>query len=372
MEARIWRAAALAAIVLSYCTAPVWAGTPQANPTGSYGGNFRTQHFVVTAATPEIAKAIAEQAEVYRRDLAILWLGRELPEWSAPCPITVQTGENLGAGGATSFMFERGQPFGWRMSIQGSYQRVMDSVLPHEITHTIFATHFGQPLPRWADEGACTTVEDASEKTKQHHNLIRFLQTNRGIAFNKMFRMREYPPDVLPLYAQGYSVTRYLIAQGGERHFVNYVGEGLRTENWPEATKKFYGYEDLSDLQVKWVAWVAAGSPPLEQRTPSTEAVAVVEQAPPSAYGDSSGPVARGQSPQREGLFNRWRSRGQRRRGGGEQLVEVPPQPQVTEQSSARQLPPQQPDQRVLEPVHGAAAGRSYYDRGSPSGTLPR
>ena len=35
-----------------------------------------------------------------------------------PCPITVQTGENL-AGGETSFMFERRPPpFGWRMSIR--------------------------------------------------------------------------------------------------------------------------------------------------------------------------------------------------------------------------------------------------------------
>ncbi len=354
MEARIWRAAALAALVLTSS-----AGLCAA-------ASFRTQHFVVTAATGEIAKSIAEQAEVYRRDLAILWLGRELPEWSAPCPITVQTGENLGAGGATSFMFERGRPFGWRMSIQGSYQRVMDSVLPHEITHTIFATHFGQPLPRWADEGACTTVEDASEKSKQHHNLIRFLQTNRGIAFNKMFRMREYPPDVLPLYAQGYSVTRYLIAQGGQRQFVNYVGEGLRTDNWPAATRKFYGYDDLSDLQVKWVAWVAAGSPPIQQRTLTSEAVASAEQALPSGFGDNNEPpVARGQSPEREGIFNRWRSRGQRLRGNSEQLVEVPQQPQATEQSSSRQLPPQQPEQRVLEAVHGAA-GRSYYDRGGP------
>jgi hypothetical protein len=249
----------------------------------------------------------------------------------------------------------------------------MDSVLPHEITHTIFATHFGQPLPRWADEGACTTVEDSSEKSKQHHNLIRFLQTNRGIAFNKMFRMREYPPDVLPLYAQGYSVTRYLIAQGGERQFVNYVGEGLRTDNWPAATKKFYGYEDLSDLQVKWVAWVAAGSPPLEQRAPAGEAVAAADQAAPSGYvSNNEPPVARGQSPEREGMFNRWRQRGQRLRGKSDQLAEVPGQPQFPEQSSSRQLPPQQPQQRVLEPVHSAAAGRSYYDRGSPAGTLPR
>src|SRR5690606_19123363 len=107
-------------------------------------------------------------------------------------------------------------------------------------------------------------VEHESEKSKQQQNLIRFLQTDRGIAFNKMFAMREYPPDVLPLYAQGYSLARFLVAQRGKQHFVAYVGEGLKTNRWPEATTKFYGYKDLSDLQVRWVNWVAQGSPPIQ------------------------------------------------------------------------------------------------------------
>jgi hypothetical protein len=148
------------------------------------------------------------------------------------------------------------------MQIQGTRERLLDSVLPHEVTHTIFATHFGGPLPRWADEGACTTVEHASEKAKQDRLLIRFLtHENRGIPFNKMFAMRDYPRDILPLYSQGYSLTRYLIQQGGKRKFVAYVGEGLQTNNWTAATRKFYGFESLSDLQVTWLAWVQQGSP---------------------------------------------------------------------------------------------------------------
>jgi len=376
MEARIRRAALLAAIIVAGCI-----GTSSA-------ASYRTRHFVVTAATPQIAQAVAEQAEVYRRELAIEWLGRELPEWSQPCPIRVQVGQHLGAGGATSFMFDRGRPFGWKMSIQGSYERVMDSVLPHEITHTIFATHFGQPLPRWADEGACTTVEHQSEKSKQHQNLIRFLQTRRGIPFNKMFAMKEYPPDVLPLYAQGFSVTRYLIQQGGKPHFVNYVAEGLKTNDWTAATRKFYGYRDLSDLQVKWNAWVAQGSPPLDSQGPSAEAIASSQQ--------NSGPtggVVRGQSPDEDKASQlaavpasltgqpqsstgdkRWRPRGRRNRG--REIPRAVEAPRV-EQSTARQQSPQQPRTTILqwsaEPAPTAspapptrpqaAPGRSFYDR---------
>jgi hypothetical protein len=188
----------------------------------------------------------------------------------------VQAGPHLGAGGATSFMFDHGRPFGWQMNIQGSYERILDSVLPHEVTHTIFATHFGRPLPRWADEGACTTVEHVSEKTKQARFLIEFLTTGRGIAFNEMFAMREYPRDILPLYSQGYSLARYLIAQGGKRKFIDYVGDGMKWNNWTAATKEHYGFESLSDLQVTWLDWVGRGSPPVE---PKSTLVALNDQA---------------------------------------------------------------------------------------------
>jgi hypothetical protein len=127
--------------------------------------------------------------------------------------------------------------------------------------HTVFATHFGRPLPRWADEGACTTVEHESEKQKQHRLLYEFLTTGRGIAFNHMFAMTDYPPEVLPLYAQGYSLARYLIAQGGKRRFVAYVGDGMRWNNWTRATQVHYSFHSLSDLQVNWLEWVRRGCP---------------------------------------------------------------------------------------------------------------
>ncbi|MCA9123765.1 MAG: hypothetical protein H6822_27945 [Planctomycetaceae bacterium] len=253
MEARLSRAALVAAVFLSSVAV-------------SFGASHRTENFIVTASSQDLAKAVAETAEEMRRDLAIEWLGHELGPWQDICPITVNAGSHLGAGGATSFMFENGRPFGWTMTIQGSRERILDSVLPHEITHTVFATHFGRPLPRWADEGACTTVEDISERQKQHNMLYEFLTTHRGIAFNEMFAMTEYPSDVLPLYSQGYSLARYFIAQGGKQKFVNYVGDGMKWNNWTRATQQHYGYSSLSELQVTWLDWVRRGSPELPAR----------------------------------------------------------------------------------------------------------
>lgn len=232
------------------------------------GAGYQTPNFVVEAPTAAQAERIGRMAERYRHTLAVEWLGKSMPDWSAPCPITAHVAPHLGAGGATSFLFDRGHVYGWKMEIQGSEERILDSVLPHEVTHTIFATHFRRPLPRWADEGACTMVEHDSERKKQQDLLIRFLRTNKGIAFSQMFAMKEYPPDVLPLYAQGYSLARYLIGQGGKHKFIAFVGDGLKRENWTAATKSHYGFESLSRLQDSWLEWVKQGSPALDSSAP--------------------------------------------------------------------------------------------------------
>ena len=155
MEARLLSVALVAAALLS-C-----------------GANYRSENFIVhSSSSDQIAREICAAAEKYRRELAIEWLGQELPPWREPVPINLsRVRPNELASGKTSFYFyPSGEPHGWDMEVNGTRERVLDSVLPHEITHTIFATHFGCALPRWADEGGSTTVEHASERAKQEAN----------------------------------------------------------------------------------------------------------------------------------------------------------------------------------------------------------
>ncbi|MCK4684307.1 MAG: hypothetical protein KAT44_05065 [Pirellulales bacterium] len=235
---------------------------------------YRTANFVVEAPNPQLAQKMGDAAEQYRHDLAIEWIGQPLPRWSQPCPITAEVAPTLGAGGATSFVFDRGEVFNWTMTIQGSEERILDSVLPHEVTHTIFASHFRQPLPRWADEGACTTVEHPVERARQHRLLIEFLRTGRGISFPEMFAMKEYPADVLPLYSQGYSLARYLIERGGRKRYIQFVGDGLASSNWPESLSQYYGIDDIAKLQNVWLEWVKRGCP-----APPASVAAAIPQA---------------------------------------------------------------------------------------------
>jgi hypothetical protein len=223
------------------------------------------QNFIAFASTPQWAAQVVEAAERNRRDLAIHWLGSELPPWSERVPIHVSSAPNLGAAGETRFSLkERGGVGNWMMSVQGTQERILDSVLPHEITHTIFATHFsplGKYVPRWADEGACTTVEHVSEKRKHEHYLHEFLRTGRGLAFNRMFNLKEYPQDILPLYAQGHSAVQFLLDQGGPRKFVQFLETGMRSGAWDKSLKDFYAYDSIGQFQTLWNQWLFDGSP---------------------------------------------------------------------------------------------------------------
>jgi hypothetical protein len=281
MEARLARRiASLLTFVFSIaCSAEVPAS------------GYRTRNFTVSAPTPQLAKEIGDSAEHWRRELAVDWLGREMPPWSKPCPIHARVAPRLGAGGATSFVFDRGEVYDWQMNIQGTRERILDSVLPHEVTHTVFACYFRQPLPRWADEGACTTVEHPSEIAKQERMLIDFLKTRRGISFSRMFAMKEYPRDVMPLYSQGHALAQMLIESRGKKVFLDFLGDGMQDENWPRAVKKYYGHENLYALQQAWLDWVKNGRPRLGPATGPNVQIAS------TAANNAANSIYRGQSP---------------------------------------------------------------------------
>lgn len=229
----------------------------------AFAASLRTQNFLITAPSPQLAQAVADAAERYRRDLAIHWLGGPLAPWPTPCPIRVVAGDNLAAQGVTTYNPAPVRDF--QMEVIGTPERILDSVLPHEVTHTILATYFGRPLPRWADEGICTTVEHASERSKHEAKLREFLRSRRGIAMNQLFLMKEYPADVLPMYAQGYSVCRFLIDQKGPRTFIEFLGDYMKHQSWTANVKRHYGYDSLKELQDYWLAWVAQGGGPVEK-----------------------------------------------------------------------------------------------------------
>lgn len=228
-----------------------------ATTSGLEAATVATTNFVVTARQQEVAEQVARYAEYYRKAKALEWLGRELPNWPSPCEIEVKITFG-GAGGATSFSFENGQVLGQSMVVEGSLERILHSVLPHEITHTVFAAKFRRPLPRWADEGGAVLSED-QEEIARHDLLVRKI-INRGgmIPLRRLFVLTEYPRDVMALYAQGFSVARYLVSLKGRQKYLEFVDHG-QTLGWDYAVRSDYGFPSVDALEYQWIQWLRAG-----------------------------------------------------------------------------------------------------------------
>jgi len=246
------------------------AGWSQPRQATRGGAHAQTENFSIHVAggtndPAAAAKTVGEWAEKWRREKAVEWLGREMPAWGVRCPlkVTITAG---GAGGATVFAFGPGTIQSQDMSVQGSLDRILQSVLPHEITHTVLAYKFRRPVPRWADEGAAVLSEDDQERRRHDELCLDQLRAGHSFSVHTVMCLRDYPKganDLSVLYAQGYSLTRFLVEQRDRATFLKFVGEGMG-DQWEAAAQRYYGYQSLAELQQTWIAWCwpRRGNPP--------------------------------------------------------------------------------------------------------------
>lgn len=246
-----------------------------AAPGVGSAANFETTNFVVTAPNADLARRFGEMAEHYRREKALDWLGREMPAWPERCPLHVKL-EMGAAGGATTFTFgmrgNRPVVTSQRMEIRGDAKQLLSSVLPHEVTHTVLAYHFGRAVPRWADEGGSVLSENEEERFSHDIRCRELLNAGRGIVLRTLFRMADYPRDMIVLYAQGYSITAFLVEKGGggregRAKLLQFLAGGMGNdwqpgrpqshhgtpESWNETCRRVYGFETVDALEKAWL-----------------------------------------------------------------------------------------------------------------------
>jgi hypothetical protein len=217
----------------------------------------RTPNFVVHAEEAAIAKQVGQLAERHRTALAKRWLGKKLPDWSSPCRIDVTLSlERIE--GVTSVTFSEGQVVSLRVRVKGPLDRILNGPLPHELTHALFAHHFGFQAPRWADEGGAILSEDKVQGERQGKAFRRILAEERHIPLRRLLAMRDYPADMQGLYAQGHSVSRFLVNAKGHRSFLTFIRSGVES-GWDEAIRSL-GYESVEGLEEAWLNWTSKTS----------------------------------------------------------------------------------------------------------------
>jgi hypothetical protein len=218
---------------------------------GQPAARHQTANFVVLAETPEVAKMVADSAETHRADLAKLWHGKKLPAWSTPCRIEVTI--TMGRPRAfTDLSYAKGKVVAHKIEMKGALDELLKGPLPHELTHVLLGHHFGAQAPRWADEGAAILSEDESQAVQQRKTFAEILTAEKHFPLRPFLAMRDYPDDMRCLYAQGHSVSRFLVSAKDRPTFLAFVSKGLK-DGWDEAVREHYGYKDIEHLEKAWL-----------------------------------------------------------------------------------------------------------------------
>ena len=207
--------------------------------------------------TPNFVSAdqsLAQTAELRRKWSAIYWTGKELDgDWTKACPIKrgATTPAAVTGGGMTHFVIDRGEIFGFDMSVQGTDVQVHKSVLPHEVDHIVRATVTRRYMPRMWDEGAAMHIEDVASKKF----ILKMARDNLKKPVPAwMYETHDYPKNSAQLgtlYSVSMVFVDYLVSLNGPEYFMKFLkADGTI----PTKLKSFYNL-GTTGLQTAAVVW---------------------------------------------------------------------------------------------------------------------
>ncbi len=226
------------------------------------GGMAHDENGVVYAPSEAIAKTVLQNAGEYRRQVALEWLGEELPPSVGRVRIHVEL-TDADASGQTWAMDNPGRRY-HTLWISGDEQGVTGNVLKHEITHAVLATQFPEGLPPAIDEGIAGMSDDANRLAVRRRILDWFAQTGNWPHLAAVLESPLISAHDQQSYAVASSLVEYLLTRGDKNTLLRFARSG-KANGWDEALRIHYQIGGVAQLERQWKNWAAEQS--ASQRT---------------------------------------------------------------------------------------------------------
>jgi len=212
-------------------------------------------NFTVLAPDQALAKAVAKQAEVYRQQTALEWLGKELPDRVGRSLITVEITSQKDEG--LTWPIDCPERTLHQVWLTTSVDRALGTTLHHEVIHTVLDSYsYPGSLPAWASEGIASQADDAARKENQRQILARWSKAGRWPGMRSLLESSRIDHDDLNRYAAASSITEFLAQRGGKTRVVEFASIGQK-RGWDQAASDCYGVHDVAELQTAWQDWVS-------------------------------------------------------------------------------------------------------------------
>lgn len=214
------------------------------------------ENFVIGAPSKELAKRGLERADVYRKQIALDWLGHELEpgESFADIHIYLATTGQEDSGRVWLANHETGRPH--MMWLTGTREDVLGAGMAHEIAHVVLASRFPSGMPVWANEGIASYYDDQERLSIRGQIMQRIVESSAWPSIDEILTATNIKPSDQTAYALSSSLTEYLVSLRGREAFVEFVSAAM-SSSWDAAITKIYGMNDRHELQTKWQAWAA-------------------------------------------------------------------------------------------------------------------
>jgi hypothetical protein len=223
----------------------------------AHGAGFAySENANVLAPDQSTAEAVLAQAEAYRRQVAIEWLGEELPPGEGPVAIHVQlsTREDTGL----TLPIDSEQRKFHRIWLITSRERALGSTLHHEMVHAVLATRFPGRLPAWSDEGIAGTKDDPQRVLLRRQIVEQMAQTAAWPQLRTLLEAKELSANDETAYSVASSVVAFLLSRGDKPTLLQFATAG-REQGWERAVQECYGFRSVAEFQTAWQGWATRG-----------------------------------------------------------------------------------------------------------------
>ncbi|HMO18135.1 MAG TPA: hypothetical protein PKA63_11130 [Oligoflexia bacterium] len=161
-----------------------------------------------------------------------------------------------------------------KVAVFGSEERMLNSTLPHEITHALMSQICKSFPPIWLNEGVACFNEEEKTRNDSIRKCFEAISKGESISLREVFNTYSYPEnsaDIWKYYDQSTLVSEFLIRNKGLKEFVElgidiclsksvrpYMKDSALSE---DALRKRYGYANIEKLEEDLHKWIKKGCP---------------------------------------------------------------------------------------------------------------
>jgi hypothetical protein len=207
-----------------------------------------TANFLVNGPTSEIGELVGQRAEQFRREIALAWLGTEIPTSEHVNLIYVNIDPSRSIGRTIVSRKNRGH----YVRLTGPLEDVSEYMVAHEVAHTVIAAKYGLEFPAWANEGIAS-VYDEPARCQIREGIERDFVANNS--WPQIADVMAEPIRSQSQYTVAASLTQLLVTQNSRTQFIAFVEAG-QGHGWDAALRDHYDISGVGELQLLWQRWV--------------------------------------------------------------------------------------------------------------------